>query len=121
MQLLSPGPLFNFDPKGTDRGTLLCGGQYVFVVYPVHVGMNKRLLAFFQFLFARSMSGKVDNPFYTLVPLKLGYEVHGVQLSEDVKPEVIEQIKKDVSEHRLMVFRQVVQFQKQFSPGREPS
>ena len=54
------------------------------------------------------MTSTTDNSFYKLSPLKLGYEVFGVNLSEESRPEVIEAIKKDVTKHRLLIFRFVL-------------
>jgi len=42
---------------------------------------------------------------YETKPLKLGIEVHGVDLQRDPTPEIIDQLKKDVNLHRLVVFR----------------
>ena len=44
---------------------------------------------------------------YSLSPLPIfGVEVSGIDLKRDVSPEVIDGIKRDVTEHRLMVFRE---------------
>ena len=44
---------------------------------------------------------------YSLSPLPIfGVEVSGIDLKRDVSPEVIDRIKRDVTEHRLMVFRE---------------
>nr|CAD7204579.1 unnamed protein product [Timema douglasi] len=43
--------------------------------------------------------------FYKLTPLKIGCEVQGVDLRTENRPEVIAQIKKDVTEHRILVFK----------------
>nr|CAD7598147.1 unnamed protein product [Timema genevievae] len=43
--------------------------------------------------------------FYKLTPLKIGCEVRGVDLKTENRPEVISQIKKDVIEHRILVFK----------------
>ncbi|XP_054260801.1 alpha-ketoglutarate-dependent 2,4-dichlorophenoxyacetate dioxygenase-like [Macrosteles quadrilineatus] len=43
--------------------------------------------------------------FYKLQPIKLGCEVRGVDLKTEDRSEVIKQIKKDVTEHRLLVFK----------------
>jgi taurine dioxygenase len=42
---------------------------------------------------------------YILKPLKLGCEVIGIDLSASISTQVIEQIKQDVTEHRILVFR----------------
>ena len=54
---------------------------------------------------ARFMAEHSQHSFYKLVPLKLGCEVHGIQVGSDVAPEIIEAIKKDVTKHRILVFR----------------
>ena len=46
-----------------------------------------------------------NHKFYELSPIKLGVEVHGIDLNNDVPSEVINQIKQDVHEHRILVFR----------------
>jgi len=42
---------------------------------------------------------------YTLKPLKLGCEVLGIDLTAPTPHNVIEQIRKDVTDHRILVFR----------------
>ena len=42
---------------------------------------------------------------YKLNPLKIGAEVFGLDLSKQVSAETKEIIKKDVSRHRILVFR----------------
>jgi len=42
---------------------------------------------------------------YTLRPLKIGCEALGINLGQDLKEEVIQQIKEDVRNHRIIVFR----------------
>ena len=46
----------------------------------------------------------MDRP-YKLQPIKLGCEVTGIKLSEDVPEDVISMIKDDVTKHRLLVFK----------------
>ncbi|KAJ6649171.1 putative dioxygenase [Pseudolycoriella hygida] len=46
------------------------------------------------------------SKFYELVPRKIGCDVLGIDLNTESRPEVIEQIKRDVTEHRLLVFPQ---------------
>ncbi len=48
---------------------------------------------------------KQQHKFYQLTPLKLGAEVRGISLQTDPPPEVIKQIKADVTKHRILVFR----------------
>lgn len=43
--------------------------------------------------------------YYSLARIKLGCEVRGVDLKIEARQEVIEQIKKDVALHRLLVFK----------------
>jgi len=43
---------------------------------------------------------------YTLTKLQLGMQVTGINLAKDIDKAVIDLIKKDVSDHRLLVFRQ---------------
>ena len=42
---------------------------------------------------------------YKLNPLKIGAEVFGLDLSKQVSAETKEIIRKDVSQHRILVFR----------------
>ena len=42
---------------------------------------------------------------YQLKPIKLGAEVRGIDLKQDIDPKIIEQIKKDVTKHRILVFK----------------
>jgi len=42
---------------------------------------------------------------YTLRQLKLGCEVSGIKLSDKLSNEIVEMIKQDVTEHRLLVFK----------------
>ncbi|XP_072032131.1 alpha-ketoglutarate-dependent taurine dioxygenase-like [Amphiura filiformis] len=51
------------------------------------------------------MAEVIKTKFYEMTPIKLGVEVRGLDLSQEVLPVVIEQIKKDVTEHRIMVFK----------------
>ena len=55
--------------------------------------------------FARVMARNNENLFYRLTPLKLGCEVYDIQLKNEIPSESIEAIKKDVTKHRLLVFR----------------
>ena len=48
---------------------------------------------------------KSDTRLYTLRPLKLGFEVIDFDLSKVENPAVIEQIKEDVRDYSLLVFR----------------
>lgn len=43
--------------------------------------------------------------YYSLTPIKLGCEVRGVDLKTEDRKEVLEQIKRDVALHRILVFR----------------
>ncbi|XP_066991332.2 alpha-ketoglutarate-dependent taurine dioxygenase [Anabrus simplex] len=51
-------------------------------------------------MFKRAMT-----KFYELTPIKLGCEVRGINLQSESRPEVIQQIKKDVTNHRILVFK----------------
>ncbi|XP_063222153.1 3-((Z)-2-isocyanoethenyl)-1H-indole synthase-like isoform X2 [Bacillus rossius redtenbacheri] len=51
-----------------------------------------------------NFSSKMAN-IYQLTPVKLGCEVRGVNLKTENRPEVIEKIKKDVTSHRLLIFK----------------
>ena len=46
-----------------------------------------------------------DHPFYKLVPLKIGVQVSGVNLSKDPSPELLQQLVKDVYDYKLLVFK----------------
>ncbi|XP_047114767.1 alpha-ketoglutarate-dependent sulfonate dioxygenase-like isoform X1 [Schistocerca piceifrons] len=48
--------------------------------------------------------GKMGK-FYELKPIKLGCEVRGVDLKTENRQEVIDEIKKDVAEHRILIFK----------------
>ncbi|CAH1244029.1 Hypp7203 [Branchiostoma lanceolatum] len=43
--------------------------------------------------------------FYKLTPIKMRAEVRGIDLKQEIPAEVIEQIKKDVTKHRILVFK----------------
>ena len=43
---------------------------------------------------------------YTLKQIKLGCEVTGIQLSESLGADTVDLIRRDVAEHRLLVFKQ---------------
>ena len=43
---------------------------------------------------------------YTLKQIKLGCEVTGIQLSESLSADTVDLIRRDVTEHRLLVFKQ---------------
>ena len=51
------------------------------------------------------MARNNENLFYKLKPLKLGCEVYDIKLNNEIPSEAIEAIKKDVTKHRLLVFR----------------
>ena len=42
---------------------------------------------------------------YTLRPIKVGCEAVGINLSNEVSKETIQQIRKDVEKHRIVVFK----------------
>ncbi|XP_077866647.1 alkylsulfatase-like [Saccoglossus kowalevskii] len=46
-----------------------------------------------------------SHEFYDLKPVKLGCEIRGIDIGNPIPEEVIEQIKKDVTEHRLLIFK----------------
>ncbi|XP_063615522.1 uncharacterized protein LOC134788594 isoform X2 [Penaeus indicus] len=46
-----------------------------------------------------------SHNFYKLTPVKLGCEVRGIDLKQDVPPEVMAAIKEDVTKHRLLIFK----------------
>ncbi|PSN29166.1 hypothetical protein C0J52_25922 [Blattella germanica] len=52
-----------------------------------------------------SSLSKNMSKYYNLTPIKLGCEIRGVDLKTENRPEVIEQIKKDVTDHRILVFK----------------
>ena len=45
------------------------------------------------------------SPHYTLSPNKLGRLVTGIDLKKAVTDEVVGQIKKDVRDHRILIFK----------------
>ena len=54
---------------------------------------------------ASFMAENNENLYYRLRPLKVGCEVHGIQLKNEITSQATEAIKKDVTKHRLLVFR----------------
>lgn len=52
-----------------------------------------------------SFFATIMKEYYSLARIKLGCEVRGVDLKIEARQEVIEQIKKDVALHRLLVFK----------------
>lgn len=46
-----------------------------------------------------------EHDFYQMTPLKIGVEVRGISLQQDPPTNVIQQIKEDVTKHRIVVFR----------------
>ncbi|KAL7640241.1 UNVERIFIED_CONTAM: hypothetical protein RMT77_009655 [Armadillidium vulgare] len=50
-------------------------------------------------------TGSLVSKFYTLKPIQLGAEVHGINLQKDVSEEAIQAIKNDVLQHRLLIFK----------------
>ncbi|XP_002736249.1 alpha-ketoglutarate-dependent taurine dioxygenase-like [Saccoglossus kowalevskii] len=55
-----------------------------------------------------------SHEFYDLKPVKLGCEVRGIDIGHPVPMRVIEQIKQDVTEHRILIFKD----QHEISPKR---
>lgn len=45
------------------------------------------------------------SKFYELVPNKIGRLVHGIDLKNPITSQVRDQIVKDVTEHRILVFK----------------
>ncbi|XP_070564275.1 alpha-ketoglutarate-dependent taurine dioxygenase-like [Ptychodera flava] len=54
---------------------------------------------------SRSVIMSTAHDFYQLKPIKLGCEVRGIDLTKPVSDEVVAQIKRDVTEHRILVFK----------------
>ena len=52
-----------------------------------------------------SMEVQHAHDYYTVKPGRLGVEVFGIRLNDDVSRDIIEQIKKDVHKYRIMIFR----------------
>ena len=46
-----------------------------------------------------------QHDYYTVKPRKLGVEVFGIRLNDEVSQDVIEQIKYDIHKYRIMIFR----------------
>uniref|UniRef100_A0A8D8V8L9 Uncharacterized protein n=1 Tax=Cacopsylla melanoneura TaxID=428564 RepID=A0A8D8V8L9_9HEMI len=46
-----------------------------------------------------------DNKYYKKVPIQLGCAVYGIDLKIENNPDVIAEIKKDVTMHRILVFK----------------
>ncbi|KAK9509661.1 hypothetical protein O3M35_006925 [Rhynocoris fuscipes] len=53
----------------------------------------------------KNCMSQFTKEYYELSPIKLGCEVRGIDLNTENRPEVIEQIKQDVTKHRLLVFK----------------
>jgi len=51
------------------------------------------------------MASTDKHSFYQLSPLKLGVEVRGINLQEDVPQSVVDQIRQDVHKNYILVFR----------------
>ncbi|XP_002736251.3 uncharacterized protein LOC100366463 [Saccoglossus kowalevskii] len=51
------------------------------------------------------MKTVTSHEFYDLKPVKLGCEVRGIDIGHPVPRRVTEQIKKDVTEHRILIFK----------------
>ena len=48
---------------------------------------------------------KSHHQFYTLTPLKIGAKVHGVNLTSDLSPALVQQIVKDTYKYKMLVFK----------------
>ena len=46
-----------------------------------------------------------EHDYYTVKPGKLGVEVFGIRLNDEVSQDVVEQIKYDIHNYRIMIFR----------------
>ena len=46
-----------------------------------------------------------QNRLYQLLPTKIGCEVFGIDLKQNVTEDLVQQIRKDVKKHRLLIFR----------------
>ncbi|XP_077981083.1 alpha-ketoglutarate-dependent taurine dioxygenase-like [Glandiceps talaboti] len=53
----------------------------------------------------RQASMASTHDYYQLTPIKLGCQVRGIDLSKKVSDEIISQIKRDVTKHRILVFK----------------
>ena len=60
---------------------------------------------YFIYKFAGLMTPTAKQNFYHLSALKLGAEVTGISLQEDVPQQVIDQIRRDVHKNCILVFR----------------
>ena len=73
------------------------------------VGSVFKKLTFLQSFMLQSavctLGGLSGMTHYQLKPIKLGAEVRGIDLKQDIDPKIIEQIKKDVTKHRILVFK----------------
>lgn len=66
------------------------------------------MLRYYTYTFAlafRMMASTARHNFYQLSALKLGAEVAGISLQDDVPKQIIEQIRRDVRTHCILVFR----------------
>ena len=54
---------------------------------------------------SENMASCLKHNFYDKTPIQLGVEVRGIDLKSDISDDVIAAIKSDVTEHRLVVFR----------------
>ena len=70
---------------------MICFLNFIFFIF--HLSLQ-------HIRFGTMASKVIKTKFYEMTSIKLGVEVNGIDLSQDVAPDVIEQIKKDVTEHR---------------------
>lgn len=54
---------------------------------------------------SRTVTTNRMTEFYKLIPIKLGCMVLGIDLKTENRPEVIKQIKEDVTKHRMLIFK----------------
>ncbi|XP_047487471.1 alpha-ketoglutarate-dependent sulfate ester dioxygenase-like isoform X2 [Penaeus chinensis] len=67
--------------------------------------ITQRPQAFFLLRLIHMGTQESSHNFYKLTPVKLGCEVRGINLKQDVPPEVMAAIKEDVTKHRLLIFK----------------
>ena len=66
--------------------------------------LNKRLSLFKNEL-TKLIHMETENRLYQLHPTKIGCEVFGIDLKQNVTEDLVQQIIQDVKEHRILIFR----------------
>ncbi len=90
------------------RFNTICSGRHKNARSPMSISNSVRFFGLVLPFFSRfrTMASEAhQHQFYQLKPLQLGAEVTGISLQADPPAEVIQQIKADVTKHRILIFR----------------